>query len=122
MHSFCFENQDTVLRLIGSDVLVELDPSQDRSQSGLIHFPDGAMEHVNQSGTIRAFGTRQLKNGDRIPIPDLEVGLKCVFVRFRKEQHTNLQIRKLFGDNFVLLKPEDLFFVYTEDEHDRILT
>lgn len=79
------------------------------------------MEHVNQTGTIRAFGYHTLKGGARIPIPDLAAGLKCVFVRFRKEQHTNLLVRKLFGDRYILLKPSDLFFVYDMEDHDRVL-
>lgn len=116
-----FEAEDKTLRILGNDVLVELDPTQDRSASGLIYFPDGAMEHVNQTGTIRAFGYHTLKSGGRIPIRDLAVGLKCVFVRFRKEQHTNLLVRQLFGERFILLKPSDLHFVYDAEDHDRVL-
>lgn len=119
--SYTFDNGKS-LRLLHGDVLVELDPTADRSQSGLIHFPDGAMEHVNQTGTIRALGYHvSKKTGARTPVLDEPLGTKCVFVRFRKDQHTNVQVRDLFDDNFILLKVADILVVYDAEDHGRVL-
>jgi co-chaperonin GroES (HSP10) len=113
------------LRLIGDRVLVKTDPDQTETSSGLIEFPGGSMEHAYSTGTILAFGwikekklpgtTRTKPLEEPTPIPELEVGQKCCFIRFLKLQDSNKQLRERFEDDIVALKPEDLLFLYTGD-------
>jgi hypothetical protein len=125
---YTFESGET-LRLINEGILVKMDPDREDTCSGLIHYPDGAMEHIYSTGTILAYGyIKEIKlpadPGDTkvvtrpvkpFPIPDIEVGMKCCFIRFRKLQDSNKLLRQLFGDNIIALKPEDLLFVFTGD-------
>jgi co-chaperonin GroES (HSP10) len=111
------------LRLIGERILVRTDPDSEESTTGLIEFPGGSMEHVYSTGTVLAFGwlkekklpdttkTKTLENP--IPIPELEVGQKCCFIRFLKVQDSNKQLRQRFEDDVVALKPEDILFLFT---------
>lgn len=110
------------IRTIGDDILVMPDPLPTESESGLIHFPGGAMEHTLGTGTILAYGVikPKKKKGPGVPVPGLEVGLKCVFVRFVAEQNSNKQMRASY-EGTIRLKRTDVLVVYTEDEHERIL-
>lgn len=114
------------LRLINHRVLVKTDPAQDRSSSGLIHFPDGAMEHTLKTGTIVAFGFmregfEQKPVTKNVPIPGLEVGMKCAFVRFLEKHHSNVQLQEMLDEDLMIVQPSDLLLVFTPDEMDRIL-
>ena len=110
------------LRTIGDDILVMPDDRPETTASGLLHYPGGSMEHTLTTGTILAFGVikPKKKEGPGVPIPGLELGLKCVFVRFVTEQNSNKQIRKNY-EGVVRLKRTDVLVVYTKDEHERIL-
>lgn len=112
-----------VLRMTNSNILVRKDKPAQTSASGLIHYPGNAMEHVNNTGTILAFGYYNTKDGRRLPLSDvydLAVGLKCVFIRFLADQHTNEQIREQFDDDLIRLQPNDLQLVYDAEDHDRL--
>jgi co-chaperonin GroES (HSP10) len=107
------------IRILGNRLLVRIDKPQEMTSSGLIIYASGAMEHVNNTATILAFGT--IWNGnERIPIPGLEVGLKIMFVRFLAEQHTNQNIRHILGEDLIQLAPSDVQLLYTPDEHDKL--
>lgn len=108
------------IRMMNKNVLVKIDKPAEQTKSGLIVYPGGAMEHANNTGTILAFGYEYDGEGKRIPLRDLEVGLKVLFVRFLADQHTNEQIREMFGEDIIRLQPSDLQLVYTPDEHDKI--
>ena len=101
------------LRITGKKVLVMGDELSKKTKGGLWK-PEGACEHVYRTGTILAFGYDRIKKtGKKVPIRDIEVGLKCCFVRFLAEQDSNKQIRARFGDDDVfLIGPTDLMFVW----------
>jgi len=114
-----------VLRMMNSNILVRKDKPAEASASGLIHYPGNAMEHVNNTGTILAFGYYNTEDGRRVPLSEIygiAVGLKCVFVRFLADQHTNEQIREQFGEDLIRLQPNDLQLVYEAEEHGRLFT
>lgn len=114
-----------VLRMMNSNILVRKDEPAEASASGLIHYPGNAMEHVNNTGTILAFGYYNTEDGRRVPLSEIygiAVGLKCVFVRFLADQHTNEQIREQFGEDLIRLQPNDLQLVYEAEEHGRLFT
>jgi len=103
-----------VVRMMNSNILVRKDKPAEVSASGLIHYGN-AMEHTNNTGTILAYGYYNTEDGRRIPLDevyDLAVGLKCVFIRFLADQHTNEQIREHFGEDIIRLQPNDLQLVY----------
>lgn len=113
------------IRAMKDAILVKPDPPPTHSASGLIEYAPSAMEHVMNTGTIVAFGfTRVGKKQFELPIPDIEVGEKVVFVRFLAEQESNKQVRKMFdtddGTGIIRIQPKDVLLVYTADEHDRI--
>lgn len=115
----------SVLRMMNSNILVRKDKPAEISPSGLVLYPNGAMEHVNNTGTILAFGYYNTEDGKRVPLNevyDIAVGLKCVFVRFLADQHTNEQIREQFGEDLIRLQPNDLQLVYDPEDHGRIFT
>ena len=111
----------TRITMMGDSILVRPDAPRDRTTSGLIHYPGGAMEHVLNTGEILAFGTRDLKDGRRIPIPDLETGKKCVFVRFIAEQDTNKALRERFPDECIRLKTSDILCIYAAEDEEHVL-
>lgn len=110
------------IRLINERLLVKMDEESDTTESGLLFKPDNAHEHAYATGEILAFGyvhERKLKGTSKTkrvkepyPIPDIEVGLKCCFVKFRKLQDSNIKVQQSFGDGILILKPEDLLFVF----------
>lgn len=116
MDTYTTKNGEKI-RLINNSILVKPDPTPDRK--GLIHFPDGSMEHVLNTGEVVAVGYEETKKGRRYPIPDLEPGEKVVFVRFLAEQDSNKQVRRMM-DGTVRIRPSDVLLVYTPDEQDRV--
>ena len=109
-----------VVRMLNSNILVRKDKPAEATASGLIHYAPNALEHANNTGTILAYGYYNTKDGKRLPLDqvyDIAVGLKCVFIRFLADQHTNEQIREQFGEDIIRLQPNDLQVVYDpEDE------
>ncbi len=118
-----FEDGVTV-RLLGDSLLVQPDPPQTSTSSGLIHFADGSMEHVLLTGTILAMGYKELEDGTLMPLsevdPELKLGRKIVFVRFLKDQQTNLQWSELF-DGAIRLRLTDVMLAFDEEDEERIL-
>jgi len=121
-----FEFKDgTKLRLMNESVLVKMDPEAEETSGGILK-PDGAVEHIYMTGTILAFGwvlekklegTSKTKSLEKpYPVPNIEPGLKCCFIRYRRWQDTNKQLRHMFGDDIISLKPEDMIFVFPAGE------
>lgn len=109
------------IRMLHNNILVRIDKPSEKSRSGMILYPSGAMEHANNTGTIVAFGYEYAPKGtEPRPIHGLEVGLKVLFVRFLAEQHTNETVRELLGEDLIRLQPNDIQLVYTPDDEDRI--
>lgn len=111
--------EGTKIRILGNRLLVKIDELAKTSASGLIVYPNGAMEHVNNTGTILAFGTIW-KGNERIPIPGLEVGLKVMFVRFLADQHTNKNVQHVLGAGLIQLAPSDVQLLYTPEEQSKL--
>lgn len=122
--SYTFEDGQTI-RLLNEQILVRFDPIEEKTAGGIIK-PEGACDHVYQTGTILAFGwmkdrplpdtTKRKLLPKPIPIPDLEVGLKCCFIRFHRVSHSNQNFRGMFGDDMILLKPEDVLFLFLKGD------
>lgn len=114
-----------VLRMMNSNILVRKDKPAEVSASGLIHYANNAMEHTNNTGTILAYGYYNTEDGRRVPLDEvygISVGLKCVFIRFLADQHTNEQIREQFGEDLIRLQPNDLQLVYDPEDQDKLFT
>ena len=112
-----------VVRMMNSNILVRKDKPADVSASGLIHYGN-AMEHTNNTGTILAYGYYNTEDGRRVPLDqvyDIAVGLKCVFIRFLADQHTNEQIREKLGSDLIRLQPSDIQLAYDPEDDDRVL-
>lgn len=116
-----FENGEKIT-MMGDSILVRPDVPRDRSSSGLIHYAPGAMEDVLNTGEILAFGTRDLKkSGQRVPIPDLKRGLKCVFVRFIAEQDSNKAMQHVLPEKCIRLRTTDIIAVYDRADEASVL-
>ncbi len=113
------------IRMIGENILIKVDETPDRV--GLIHLPTGAMTNVTNTATILAYGykyTSKKVNGavvnGKIPIPGLEPGLKCLFVRFLAEQDSNKQLQRRIEEGVIRIKPDDILLVFPPSEADRV--
>lgn len=106
------------IRVLGPNIFVKMDPVD--TKRGLIHFAPSAMDHVNRTGTVIAFGTYEItkgpKRGTRIPIPEVNVGDKVLFIRFLAEQDSNKYIRHQFGNDIIRIRPADIAVSYSADE------
>lgn len=100
------------LRLL-KKILVQGHDISEVTEGGIIK-PGHATEHVWRIGTILAFGyQRNDKTGERTPIPDIEVGLHCVFIRYLAEQDSNKQMRDIFDDTDIFaIAASDILFVW----------
>lgn len=105
----------TKFRVMGNNILVRMDPLPTHTVSGLIEMPGAAIEHIVHTGTILAFGCLRTDDYD-IPMPGIEVGLRCAFLRFHKEQHSNLQLRKIIDENIIKVGWTDLYIVWPAGE------
>lgn len=101
------------LRLLGKKILVQGHPLPKETSGGII-MPGRAVEHVWRVGTILAFGYMDTpgKRSKRIPIPDIEAGLHCCFVRYLAEQDSNKQLRLLGENDIFAIGPTDILFVW----------
>lgn len=107
-----WEREDGLrFRVLGKRVLIEMDPVPKESRTGMIVYPDGAIEHVSRTGIVRAIG------------PDfhgVEIGELVSFVRFQTEVHTNLQLRDKLGSEILILKPEDILLIGSVEDRERL--
>lgn len=122
-------------KIINAQILVEriaLPGTDERgmrtTKSGII-LPNPEREDPTAIGIIRAVGHLwkpgpKDENGERgepfkVPL-DCEPGMKCCFLWFYAETHTNQMISKLLGDKFILLKWEDIGFVWPGNEDHEV--
>lgn len=107
------------LRVINDNILIKVDPAPEKSASGLILFPNGSMEHALNTGTVVAFGYSWIKTSDgpkRIPLPDLEIGMRVVFIRFLAEQDSNKQVQAIIEKDLIRIKTNDIMLAFPPDE------
>jgi len=110
-----------IFRVVGDKVLVRMDPDADTTASGLIHIPGTAHETVVGTGTVLAYGMKHpKKSATPVPIPDIEVGKKCCFIKFLKNQGANQQFRQMHESDVVLLQSKDIMFLWDKDESIRV--
>lgn len=123
-------------RTINAQVLVERIklPGYDDA-TGMVKTPAGIFipnperEDPTAIGIVRAVGYLwkpgpKDENGERTPVKvplDIEVGMKCSFLWFYAETHTNQMVKLLLGENFILLKWEDIGLCWPGDE-DHIIS
>lgn len=108
------------LRVLGDNILVErIELGETYKDSSII--VNRQKEDATAIGIIRAVGTHAVlkprEDGpQRIPIDILEPGMKCSFLWFYAERHTNLQVQARIGKNIVFLKASDIGLVWPSDE------
>ncbi len=123
------------LRIITAQILVEriplpgVDPATGMltTKSGIV-IPNPHREDPTAIGIIRAVGHLwksgpKNEDGEREPVMvqlDCEPGMKCCFLWFYAETHTNQMIAKLLGDNFIMLKWEDIGLVWPGNEEHEV--
>lgn len=122
-----------LVRLINDDILVKLDELREKSKGGIIipaTVGDRGDAGILTTGTVLAYGFKAIGgkriNGEyvpfqKIPIPELSVGLKAAFVRYYAEQHTNKSIQHIVGPGIIRLKPLDIMLVFDAEDADRVL-
>lgn len=115
-HSYYTCADGTRLRVLKDGVLVRMDKEAKTSATGLIHIPDSAHQTILGTGEVLAFGHRELKKGRSIPLPGFEVGLKCCFIKFLKEQSHCKVLRRELEQDLVLLKARDILLMWHKDE------
>ncbi len=103
-----------VVKVVGSNILVERIPRSRESAGGIILNQEAF--DATAHGIIRAIGVNHTDEGIPYPIPDVEVGMRCAFLWFHAERHTNQNVRAILGDNFIFLKAADLIVVWPEGE------
>lgn len=117
------------IRLINDEVLVKMDPPREKTSGGLF-IPDAVGDRgdagILTTGTILAYGFIEIggKKGypfQKIPIPDLYVGLKVVFIRFYAEQHSNQQIQYRVEEGVIKMNAPDFILAFDPEDQDRVL-
>lgn len=108
------------IRIIGNNMLVKIDTPPKQTASGLVLYASGSMENVNNTGTVVAVGYEYTEDGDRIPLRGIEVGEKVLFIRFLADQHTNEQIREMFGKDLIRIQPSDVQLVFAPEDQKRV--
>lgn len=122
----------TIYKVINERVLVErvqlpgMDDHGMRKVGG-IWRPNEHREDPTAIGIVRAVGYLhkhpKLEDGSRghIKVPlDIEVGMNCAFLWFYAETQTNIMLRNTIGDNFLLLKWEDIGLCWPAGEQHEV--
>lgn len=104
----------STLRMVGPNILVRIDPVPEMSSTGLIHLANSA-EHVYNTGTVLAFGTREVGNHLEPLTDELEVGHKVLFVRYLAEQDSNKYLRSTIEPDVIRLKLNDILVTFPPD-------
>lgn len=107
------------LRVIGNNILVERIPVPTKTAGGII-ISNPEREDATALGIIRAVGRLVTKKGTEVPIDVLEPGMKCAFLWFYAERHTNQMVQQVIGENFVFLKWEDISLIWPADEEHAV--
>lgn len=113
-----------LVRMVGKNILIRADKPREISFGG-IHYATSSVEHVMNTGTILAFGFIEVggKKGyphKRFPIPDIEVGDRCVFVRYLSEVHTNKQVQQRIEEGVFRIQTSDILIVYDPEDEELI--
>lgn len=124
MHDTYEATNGKVVRLINDDILVRMDPLEEKTKGGLV-IPETVGDRGDQgimvTGTVLAYGYVETKKAGKIPIPGVEIGQRVVFIRFYAEQHSNKQIQERIEEGVIRMKAADILFTYDESDADKVL-
>ncbi|MFA5104652.1 MAG: co-chaperone GroES [Candidatus Margulisiibacteriota bacterium] len=91
------------LRPLGDRVVVKQEPSEEKTQSGIV-LPDTAKEKP-QMGTVIAVGLgRIFDNGQRVPV-EVKVGDKVIYAKYGGTEV------KLDNEEYIILQERDILAV-----------
>jgi len=106
--------------VLHGNILVRPDPLPEKSATGLIHLPADSVEEITNTGTVVAFGHIWVGGEDepkrRIPIPEIEVGMRVMFVRFLGEVHTTKSMQAAIDDNLIKMDVSDILVVLEDED------
>lgn len=128
-HNEYLTEDGEVIKLINEDVLVRVLPFREKTSGGII-VPDTVGDRgdsgIHAMGQILAYGftTYGGKKGipfTRIPIPDLEKGLICIYIRWLSEQDSNKQLQTRLEKDVIRIKVPSIFFVADPEDRDKLL-
>jgi co-chaperonin GroES (HSP10) len=100
-----------VVRVIGNNLLVRVEPDKKETTGGII-IPDNVLPSIHVVGEVLAIGyLTSKKAAAKTPIPDLKVGDRVAFVRFLEKTDANPQIKRAIGENVLRIRPADVLLV-----------
>jgi co-chaperonin GroES (HSP10) len=111
-HQTYTHHDGRTLTMMNDNILVKPDKHDRVSDGGIIFTHD---QHPLNTGTVLAFGVKRLEDNSTIPLPELEVGKRVVFVKYLAEQHSNLHVRELF-DGLIKVNYTDIMLLLDTDE------
>lgn len=94
-----------------ANIVVRMDPAPERSKSGHILFPDGALEHVNRTGKVVDVGPE---------VHEPAIGDRVLFVRFLAEVHTKKMLRDKLGQDILVCDAKDIILVFGDEDEERL--
>lgn len=119
-HDVYVTPQGKSVTVLHSNILVRPDPLPERTSTGLLHLPTNAMEDVNNTGTVVAYGHIWVGGEDepqrRIPIPEIYIGMRVMFIRFLGEVHTTKSMQAAIDDNIIKMDVSDILLVLEEED------
>ena len=114
MNTFQIPNGPLV-SVVGNNILVER-IAVDKVSKGGILIPGIEKEDATAIGIIRAVGQITTKEGGVAPIDSIVPGMKCFYLWFYAERHTNKSAQHRLTENFLFLKWEDIVLVCDADD------
>jgi co-chaperonin GroES (HSP10) len=105
-------------RVIGNNLLVRMGDQPKTTRGGII-IPDTSIGSMHVTGEVLAVGWVTTAN-EPIDIPGLEVGDHVLFVKLLDKTDTNPQIKRIFGDNVIRIRPSDVLLVLDAEDVNRV--
>lgn len=108
-----------VLRVLGNNLLIRPDPVLTQSAGGIL-FPEDAIEHVYNTGTVLATGFVLSLAPYHTPVPGIKKGDRVFFVRFLAKQDSNIQLGARLGEDIIRIRPSDVLFMFDDEDEAAI--
>jgi len=109
-----------VVRVIGNNLLVEIDEEPKTSRGGLV-IPDTALRSLHLTGKVVAVGhLTGEKAAAKVSVPGLQIGDHVMFVRFLEKTDSNNDVQRVLGDKVARIRPADVLLVMDGQEVDRV--
>lgn len=104
------------IRPMNDNILIQVDPeaNQIATESGVtLYKPDGACEHVLNTGVVLATGPGRKYDSGKIVPTGVEPGDGVLFIKFiATYTETGKSIQHVIGKNKAMIKPGDVLLVY----------